>query len=313
VRGSKPQRLLIIVGPTGVGKTEIGIHLARTLSGEVVSADSRLVYCMMDIGTAKPDSRVRQEIPHHMIDIVKPDEEYTSKRFEEEGRVAVRDILARGRLPVVVGGSGLYVRALTDGVFDGPGRDAGLRKRLTDEAESEGSAALYERLMAVDPEKAGQIGPANTLRLVRALEVWEMTGSPMSKLEKSAEPLEIPSVKFGLTRSSKELYGMVEDRVDRMMDLGFLDEVKGLIAGGYGDSPPVRRSLGYRELIQHLEGVHSLEGAVRLIKRNTRHFAKRQMTWFRKEKGITWIDITGREDYPAIASEITQELRGVRS
>jgi tRNA dimethylallyltransferase len=167
--------------------------------------------------------------------------------------------------------------------------------------------------MAVDPEKAGQIGPANTLRLVRALEVWEMTGSPMSKLEKSAEPLEIPSVKFGLTRSSKELYGMVEDRVDRMMDLGFLDEVKGLIAGGYGDSPPVRRSLGYRELIQHLEGVHSLEGAVRLIKRNTRHFAKRQMTWFRKEKGITWIDITGREDYPAIASEITQELRGVRS
>jgi tRNA dimethylallyltransferase len=309
VRGKEPEKLLIIAGPTGVGKTETSIHAARALSGEIVSADSRLVYRMMDIGTAKPEASLRREVPHHMIDVVEPDEEYTSKRFEVEARSAVRGILGRGRVPVVVGGSGLYVRALTDGVFDGPGRDPALRKRLEAEAGNLGSSALYERLRAVDPEKARQIGPANVVRLVRALEVYELAGRPMSELEKNAKPLGIPTAKFGLMRSTRELYAMLDRRVDRMIDLGFLDEVKGLVAGGYGDSPPVRMSLGYRELIEHLEGQHSLEDAVGLIKRNTRHFAKRQMTWFRKEKDIMWIDITGRHDYHQIAAEITQLWR----
>jgi tRNA dimethylallyltransferase len=267
----------------------------------------------MDIGTAKPDTETRQDVPHHMIDVVDPAEEYTSKRFEEGAREVVRDILGRGKLPIVVGGSGLYVRALTDGVFDGPGKDAGLRKRLMDQARREGSSTLWERLMAVDPEKAGQIGQANTVRLVRALEVYELTGRPMSELEASAEPFEVPAARFGLRRSSIELYRIVDERVDHMMDLGFLDEVRDLMEKGYGDSQPVRSSLGYRELIEHLEGEHTLAEAVRLIKRNTRHFAKRQMTWFRKDKDITWIDITGRHDSAQIASEITQTFLGVRS
>ncbi|MFH1313880.1 MAG: tRNA (adenosine(37)-N6)-dimethylallyltransferase MiaA [Candidatus Eisenbacteria bacterium] len=313
MKNEEPKRLLILAGPTGVGKTDISIHLARNLSGEVVSADSRLVYRLMNIGTAKPDRETRQGVAHHMIDLVDPDEEYTSKRFEEEARETVRDVLRRGKTPIVVGGSGLYVKALTDGVFDGPGRDTALRKRLMDEAEKKGSTALWKKLTAVDPEKAGQIGPSNTIRLVRALEVYELTGRPMSELEKGARPFEVPSTRFGLTRSTIELYRIVDDRVDRMMELGFLDEVKGLIANGYRDSPAVRSSLGYRELIEHLEGDRSLAEAVRLIKRNTRHFAKRQGTWFRKDKDITWIDITGRRDSANIASEITQEFLGVRS
>jgi tRNA dimethylallyltransferase len=208
----------------------------------------------------------------------------------------------------VAGGSGLYVRALTDGVFDGPEADTALRAKLLTEARGQGTAALWERLMAVDPEKARQIDPANVIRVVRALEVHELTGRPMSELEKDAVPFEIPSVKFGLTRSMVELYRIVEHRVDRMMESGFLAEVKRLADKGYGDSPAVRRSLGYRELIAYLEGVVSIDDAVELIKRNTRHLAKRQMTWFKKEKGVTWIDITGRDDYDQIASEIAHHF-----
>jgi tRNA dimethylallyltransferase len=301
--------VLIVVGPTGVGKTEVGFHLARLTKGEIISADSRLVYRGMDIGTAKPSESMREEVAHHLIDVVDPDEEYTCKMFEEDARAAVRDICERGKTPVVVGGTGLYVCALTEGIFEGPGRDEALRARLEAEAVRKGKLHLWERLNSVDPAKARTVDPGNLVRVIRALEVYELTGEPMSILEKSAEPLKIPFVKMGLMRQREELYRLIDSRVEAMLEAGLIDEVKRLVEAGFGDVSVLRDSLGYQEVLAYLDGSTTYVEAVRLIKRNTRRFAKRQMTWFRKEKDITWFDITGRTDSPQIA----QKLLGVRS
>lgn len=304
MRDGRSHRVLILVGATGVGKTEVGFRVARHIGGEIVSADSRLIYRMMDIGTAKPDSRMMNEIPHHLVDVADPGEAYTCKRFEREARAVIRDIICRGRAPVVIGGSGLYVRALTDGIFEGPGRDPELRQRLRGEARSCGPSRLWLNLKRVDPVKAAEIDPQNTLRIIRALEVYELTGQPMSELERQAEPFEVPSVKIGLQRARSELYGIIDRRVDRMMEQGFLYEVKRLLDYGYGDTQAVNRSLGYRELIRSETGEITLEDAIQIIKQNTRHFAKRQLTWFKKEKDLTWLDITGRDDWDALADEV---------
>jgi tRNA dimethylallyltransferase len=304
----EPRRFIILLGPTGVGKTEIGFSLAKHLSGEIVSADSRLVYRLMDIGTAKPDRRMLAEIPHHLVDIVYPDDIYTCKRFEHDARKAIREILDRGRIPIVVGGSGLYLRALTDGIFEGPGRDPVLRERLWREIESEGKQLLWRRLKEVDPDKAKAIDPENAVRIVRALEVYHSSGSPMSELERLREPIGIPCAKIGLTRTRAEIHRIIDDRVERMMELGLLDEARKLIDGGYAASPAVCGSLGYREMIRHIEGSLTLAEAVESVRRNTRHFAKRQITWFRADKDITWKDITGRTDFGLIAQEIAAQL-----
>jgi tRNA dimethylallyltransferase len=304
VNPSREQRVLILVGPTGVGKTEVGFHLAKLTGGEIISADSRLVYRGMDVGTAKPPQRMREEIPHHLIDMVDPGEVYTCKMFEQDARQAITGILERGHVPVVVGGTGLYVRALTEGIFEGPGRDEDLRARLREEAEVEGRQAMWNKLHSVDPDKARSIDPENLARVIRALEVHELSGRPMSELEREAVPLEVPAMKFGLTRARDELYRLIDKRVDSMLEAGLVDEVKGLLESGYGDAPPVRDSLGYREIIQYLDRAITYDEAVRLIKRNTRRFAKRQMTWFRREKQVTWLDITGRTDHPTIAQEL---------
>jgi tRNA dimethylallyltransferase len=299
---------VILIGPTGVGKTEVGYHLAVLLGGEIVSADSRLVYRGMDIGTAKPSRAMRDRVVHHLIDIRNPDEAYTCKTFEKEGRGAVRDILARGKTPVVVGGTGLYVRALTDGIFEGPGRDEALRARLAREAEAEGRQYLWEKLKSVDPDKARTVDPKNLVRVVRALEIYELTGRRMSELEREAEPLGIPYVRVGLTRAREELYGLIDRRVDAMLEAGLIEEVRRLAEEGYGETSALRDSLGYQEVLAYLDGSITYAEAVRLIKRNTRRFAKRQMTWFRKEEDITWLDITGRTDFPQIAKEIATAI-----
>jgi tRNA dimethylallyltransferase len=301
--------LLVLVGPTAVGKTEVALRVAQKLEAEIVSADSRLVYRFMDIGTAKPDRLMRDQIPHHMIDIVEPDRQYTSKQYEREAREAVSAILARGRLPLVVGGTGLYVRALLEGIFDGPSADAGIRRRLLEAARVDGRASLWRRLLEVDPERAGRIDPENIARVVRALEVFEVTGRRMSDLEKASKPLGLPAVKIGLTRARHDLYGLIERRVGRMLDLGLVEEVRGLIRMGYGETPVVRHSLGYREMLRHVAGESSLKEATDLIKQRTRHFAKRQMTWFRKEPDLAWVDVTGRGDTEAIAAEVCELYR----
>ncbi|MGD8628506.1 MAG: tRNA (adenosine(37)-N6)-dimethylallyltransferase MiaA [bacterium] len=302
--------LIVLVGPTGVGKTGVSISLAGRLNAEIVSADSRLFYRGMDIGTAKPSMEERGGIPHHMIDVAEPDEEYSCKRFEVEARRVIRDILGRGKTALAVGGSGLYVKALTEGIFEGPAGDPKLRRTLTSEAKRKGKDHVWRMLVDVDPVKAAQIDPENLARVIRAIEVHQKTGTPMSELEKSAEPIDIPHVKFGLSRARKELYTRIEKRVDEMMNRGFLDEVKGLVGRGYAKARPVKGSLGYSELISHLEGSVALDRAVSLIKRNTRHFAKRQTTWFRKDIEITWLDITGRSNSKTIAGDIFKTLRG---
>lgn len=304
-----PLPFLIIVGPTGVGKTEVAFRAARLLGGEIVSADSRLVYRMMDIGTAKPGAQMMEQVRHHMIDLVDPDENYTCKRFEQDAREAVRDILSRRRVPVVVGGSGLYIRALTDGIFEGPEADTELRRNLRSEAARRGTAWLWTRLKDVDPEKAAQIDPQNLVRIIRALEVYELTGRRMSELEQQAERFEVPSVTVGLKRGRGELYRLIDCRVDRMMEAGFLYEVRMLLDQGYGDTHAVGRSLGYRELIGHLRGKTTLADAVELIKRNTRHFAKRQMTWSKKDTAITWLDISDDSDVDTIVDLVIAGFR----
>jgi tRNA dimethylallyltransferase len=308
VRPRAAQRMIILVGPTGVGKSDVGFHLARLAGGEIVSADSRLLYRGMDIGTAKPPHAMRDEVPHHFIDVLDPDKEYTCKMFEVEGRRTVTDILDRGRVPTVVGGTGLYVRALTEGIFEGPAKDEDLRARLRVEAESIGKRALWDRLASVDPEKARGIDAGNLVRVIRALEVCELTGRRMSELEKEAIPFDIPFVKLGLVRSREELYGIIDRRVEAMLGAGLVDEVKALMQRGYGGAAAVRDSLGYQEILRFLEGGITYEKTVRLIKRNTRRFAKRQLTWFRKDKEITWVDITGRSDSARIAQELLARL-----
>jgi tRNA dimethylallyltransferase len=302
--------LIVLVGPTGVGKTGVSISLARKLNAEIVSADSRLFYRGMDIGTAKPTPEERGGIPHHMIDVADPDEEYSCKRFEVEARRVIGDILDHGKAALAVGGSGLYVKALTEGIFEGPAGDQALRRALTSEAMRKGKEHVWRMLVDVDPVKAAQIDPENLARVIRAIEVHRKTGTPMSELEKLAEPIGIPHVKIGLSRARKELYARIERRVDQMMNQGFLDEVKDLADRGYANAKPVKGSLGYSELISHLEGSVALDRAVSLIKRNTRHFAKRQMTWFRKDIDITWFDITGRSNHKTIAADIFKAIRG---
>ena len=298
------KQVIILIGPTGVGKSEVGFRLARLVGGEIISADSRLVYKGMDIGTAKPSPSMRGEIPHHLIDVLDPDQEYTCKMFEEEGRRLISEILKRGRVPLVVGGTGLYVRALTHGIFEGPARDDALRASLKNEAEQKGRRVLWERLQSVDSEKAHRIDPENLVRVIRALEVYELTGRPMSELEKAARALDVPYVKIGLTRARQELYRIIDRRVDSMLEAGFEAEVRALVSQGYGASSVVRDTLGYGDLIAYLEGAVTYDEPVRLIKRNTRRFAKRQLTWFRKEPVITWLDITARTDFEAIAQEV---------
>ena len=299
---------LVLIGATGTGKTDVAFHLAKQVAGaEIVSADSRLVYRKMDIGTAKPGREMRAEVRHHMIDLVDPDRQYTCKEFETEARRIIHDILARDLIPIVVGGSGLYLRALTDGVFDGPAASEEVRERLNAEMEARGLESLWQRLKRVDPEKAVQVGQGNALRIIRALEVFELTGEKMSDLEKNVEPLDVPFVKIGLRRDAGHLYARIDVRVDRMMEEGLLEETQALMDQGYADCLAVRNTLGYRELISHLRGEMRLDEAVELIKRNTRRFAKRQGTWFRKEKGIRWVEILADARIPEVCHMVRRE------
>ena len=281
------------MGPTASGKTPVSLFLAQQLDGEIISADSRQVYKYMDIGTAKPSVEQRKLIKHYFVDERKPDEEFNAGEFGKRGREIIEDIFDRRKQPILVGGSGLYVRALVDGFFDTPPKDVDLRTQLFERLHNEGRLSLLNELRKVDPTSAAQMLPSNTRRIVRALEVYRLTGIPISqhrqhqRIERTFEP-----VFTGLTWERKKLYEQIEARVDRMMEMGLIGEVESLRDKGYDSSLNALQTVGYQEVFQYLKGKVSKERMIELIKQNSRRYAKRQLTWFRHDKRITWFPVS---------------------
>ncbi len=289
---SKP--LLFIVGPTGVGKTALALRLGQEFKGEVISADSRQIYKDLDIGTAKSTVEERQKVPHHLIDIVEPDEEFTLAQYQERAYEAIEEVLARGGLPLVVGGTGLYVKALAEG-FRVPRAepDRARRDELLKEAQRLGREALHARLREIDPVAAAKIDPRNVRRVIRALEVYLTTGQPISRLQEKG-PSPYRSLKIGLTMERRRLYGRIDERIEGMMEKGLLEEVRGLAERGYGWELPAMSGLGYKQLGLYLRGEVDLATAVGMIKRETRRFIRQQYKWFRlDDESIHWIEVDG--------------------
>jgi len=286
------RRLLAIVGPTATGKTEVGMGLAEALDGEIISADSMQVYRGMDIGTAKPTAEQRARVPHHLIDILDPDEAFSVADYQARADAALAAIWKRGRQPILVGGSGLYIRAVLEEMdFSLVPPDPEFRRRLLEEARSKGTRALHEWLAEVDPAAAARIHPNDQKRIIRALEVAESTGGAGSGKVDRERPPRYNSTQFGLTLDREELYRRIEARADRMIAGGLVEEVRGLLERSLGEDLISMKGLGYAQIAPHVRGQISLEEAVSRLKRDTRRFAKRQMTWFRADPRIEWIDV----------------------
>lgn len=300
---SQNRTVIIILGPTGVGKTAASIILAKALNTEIISADSMQVYRGMDIGTAKPSPSELAEVKHHLIDILSPGQSFSAGLFREMATEIIERLHAENRLPVIVGGTGLYIRSLTTGLFDGPAADWPMRKRLADEEERLGKGHLYKLLCNVDPDAAKNINPNDLRRTVRALEVSLKEGKKFSEYrEVSTVPSDYDFIKVGLTRDRKELYGRIDERVDEMLAKGLLKEAEGILEMRPGGT--AMQALGYKEMGLYINGAVDYNEAVRLIKKRSRMYAKRQLTWFRKEPGINWVDITGIID----ADEIYEKM-----
>ncbi|MFO7295180.1 MAG: tRNA (adenosine(37)-N6)-dimethylallyltransferase MiaA [Caldicoprobacter sp.] len=295
--------LVVIVGPTAVGKTKLSIELAKVLNGEIVSADSMQIYRYMDIGTAKPTVEERQGIPHHMIDIIDPGQEFSVAEYQRLATQAIDDIYRRGKLPIVVGGTGLYIKSLLYPMnFTDASYDPEFRKELQRQAEIMGKEYLHRKLQAVDPKTAARLHPNDVRRVIRALEVYHLTGKPMSEYDQGLEKMEYKYnvAMIGLTMDRAKLYQRINQRVDEMMKKGLLDEVKGMLDRGYTRDMISMQGLGYKELMEYLEGRVSLEEAIDILKRETRRYAKRQLTWFRAQKDIVWVDVDQFESHEAL-------------
>jgi tRNA dimethylallyltransferase len=292
------QRVLVICGPTASGKSELALRLAEKLDAEIVNADSMQVYRGMDIGTAKPTAEERTRRAHHLIDITDPDQPFSAADFAATADAAISDISSRGKRSIVVGGTGLYIRALLKGLVDSPGGTDQFRQGLHEEAILTGSRSLLERLRLVDPDLAAQLHPNNLVRIIRALEVHHLTGVPLSRHQQAHGFSEerYRSLQIGIRSERSALYDRIDDRVDRMLEIGLLSEVQGLLAVGYDPGLKSMRSIGYKEAVAYLSGEYSLDEARRLIKRNTRHYAKRQLTWFNADRDILWLEYPEKFD-----------------
>lgn len=285
--------LVILTGPTAVGKTALSIALAKAVGGEIISADSMQVYRRMDIGSAKITPEEMAGVPHHLIDVLEPDQEFNVVVFQKLAKRAVADIYSRGHIPVVVGGTGFYIQALVYDIdFTENDEDTALRRSLEELARREGAEALYERLRAVDPESCESIHAHNIKRVIRAIEFYEKTGKKISDHNREQRCNDSPYnfAYFVLNDDRERIYERINERVDLMMAQGLTEEVRALWESGCRKDMVSMQGLGYKELLSYLEGEISLEEAVYLIKRDTRHFAKRQLTWFRREKEVIWIE-----------------------
>ncbi|MCB0258504.1 MAG: tRNA (adenosine(37)-N6)-dimethylallyltransferase MiaA [Calditrichaeota bacterium] len=302
--------VLVLTGPTGIGKTELSRALAERYPLEIVSADSRQIYRYMDIGTAKPSAEMRREIPHHFIDILDPDEDYSAGQYSDDARQVIEGIFQRGRLPLVVGGSGLYIRALVEGFFKARAEDPALRARLQERLEAEGIEPLYAELQAIDPRAAIKIHPNNTRRVIRALEVCLAARRPITRLqEEQPDPAPFRSLKLCLTTERKALYARIARRCEEMFEAGLVGEVQKILDMGYDPSNNSLNSVGYKEVVAYLQGAFKLPECIELVKQNTRRYAKRQYTWFRNEPALVWLEKQAAGD---LLKEIAGRLTSLR-
>ncbi len=284
-------KIIFIVGPTGVGKSEAGFLLARKLGGEIISCDAMQVYRQVNIACDKPSLDMRREVPHHLIDVVSVTAEFDVARFMAMAVDAIADIHARGKIPIVVGGSGMYMSVLLDGIFQLKAKDEILRQNLEQQAAQEGPAILHRRLAGLDPKAAAKIHPNDTKRIVRALEVVILVGKPISDLQKERDGLwgKHPIQLFALTRKRDEMYRRVEARIDRMFAAGLIEEIRMLST--LNISRTAQALIGTPEVMGYIKGEYDLERAKYLMKLNTRHYVKRQLTWFRRDERLQWINI----------------------
>ena len=285
--------LIILTGPTAVGKTKASIGLAKAVNGEIISADSMQIYQGMDIGSAKIRPEEMCGVPHHLIDVLKPDEEFHVVRFQEMAKQAMKVIYDKGKIPILVGGTGFYIQAvLYDIDFTENDGDDAFRKEMEAFADAHGAEALHARLKAADPKSAEEIHAHNVKRVIRALEYFLQTGTPISEHNEEQRQKESPyqAAYFVLNDERAHLYERINLRVDQMIDEGLVDEVKALRDKGYTRDMVSMQGLGYKEVLAYLDGEYTMDTAVEIIKRDTRHFAKRQITWFKREKDVIWLD-----------------------
>ncbi len=306
------KNVLAVVGPTASGKTSLAIALAERLDTEIVSADSMQIYRGMEIGTAVPSQEERRRVKHHLIGFLDPGEHFSAGQYQRAARAIVADLNARGKTAVAVGGSGLYVRALVDGLFEGPAKDPATRDRLTEQARDHGVDALYARLKETDGAYAAAIHPGDLRRIVRALEVYEITGKPLSLLHQQhqAQLKSLDTLQVALDYPRAVLYHRIDRRAEDMIERGFLDELRVLLDKGCGPELERIRSLGYREFMAYLRGEATFEEAFENMKRNTRHFAKRQLAWFRADKRIHWLPADGDTPPASHADAVLHLLEG---
>jgi tRNA dimethylallyltransferase len=303
------RKVIVLVGPTCSGKTRVGISLAEKMQTEIISADSRQIYKHLNIGTAKPTVYELKKVKHQLIDCFEPDVEYNVSKFENDALDLINGIHSVGKIPIIVGGSGLYVKSLVDGLFNTVDVDVEYREELRILRETHGNDFLYDRLKKIDPESASKMLPQNWKRVMRALEVFHLTGEPIWKFHGSySRNTDMSFIQFGLNWERATLYKNIELRVDGMIANGLVDETKFVLEKGYSKKINALNTVGYKEIIYFLENEITLERAIELIKRNTRHFAKRQMTWFRKDERIKWLQITSESDLDSAAQIILKDF-----
>lgn len=300
---SKP-KAVILCGPTGIGKTSFAIQLARLFQGEVIGADSMQIYRHMDIGTAKPTPAEQSMVPHHMVDIIEPDEPFDAESYATLSLPIVMELQARQVVPFVVGGTGLYIKSLIYGLFDAQPRDEKIRIRLKQKLEKEGAETLFERLKQVDPVAARKLHINDTYRIIRALEVYETAGVPISDYQQQHRFQEsrLMTLKLGLHMERDRLYERIDQRVDMMIQAGLLDEVRCLREAGYSSALKSMQSIGYRHMCDFLDGHMDWPETIRTLKRDTRRYAKRQMTWFKADREIGWVD-------PVVSEDVKNRIR----
>jgi len=316
VPGPEKGRLLVaIVGPTSSGKSRLAFRVAQAQNGEIVNCDSMQMYRLLEIGTAKPTPEQRGEIPHHLYDLIDPDEYFSAGRYMVEARQVCQEIAKMGKTPFVVGGTGLYLKALLEGVFEGPGRSQEIRERLNRIGDRKGIDYLHRLLQRRDPAAADRIQPGDKVRILRSLEIYMLTGQPISQLQQQRDPLKDLSIlKIGLSLPRPILYDRINRRVSEMFHSGLIEEVQQLLAQGYRPDCKGFEALGYRHAVAVLGGELSQEEAIEKTQIETRRYAKRQMTWFRREKEVHWIEGPGEDATPLESLlQLVEEHHGIRS